>query len=54
MIAFTLVLATVVDLALATLLIGVSGFVFDGGPEGMRGEFCPAAALLAVAIPPPY
>ncbi|HEY6981274.1 hypothetical protein [Reyranella sp.] len=33
-----LVLAAVVDLGLAALLIGVSGFIFGGGPEGMKGE----------------
>jgi hypothetical protein len=30
---FLLVIATVVDGALAALLIGVSGFWFGGGPE---------------------
>jgi hypothetical protein len=33
-----LILATVVDLLLAALLIGVSGFIFGGGPEGGHGE----------------
>jgi hypothetical protein len=33
-----LILAAVVDLALAALLVGISGFVFGGGPEGMKGE----------------
>ena len=45
-----LVLATVVDLALAALLIGVSGFFFGGGPEGMHGAFWPAAGWTAMLI----
>ena len=32
------ILMTVADLALAILLIGVSGFIFGGGPEGANGE----------------
>ena len=28
----------VADLALAVLLVGLSGFIFGGGPEGMHGE----------------
>ena len=31
-----LVIATVADLALAELLIGVSGFMFGSGPESMH------------------
>ena len=45
-----IVLATIVDLALAALLIGVSGFVFGGGPEGMHGAFWPAAGWTAMFI----
>jgi hypothetical protein len=45
-----LVLATVVDLALAALLIGVSGFFFGGGPEGMHGAFWPVAGWTAMLI----
>lgn len=45
-----LVLATVADLALAALLIGVSGFVFGGGPEGMRGEFWAATGWIAAFV----
>jgi len=45
-----LVLATVVDLALAALLIGVSGFFFGGGPEGMHGTFWPVAGWTAMFI----
>lgn len=33
-----LALAAIADLALAALMIGISGFVFGGGPEGMHGE----------------
>ena len=32
-----LVIATVADLALAALLVGVSGFMFGSGPESMHG-----------------
>jgi len=31
-------LGLLADAALITLLIGVSGFVFGGGPEGLHGE----------------
>ena len=33
-----LILATILDLALAVLLVAVSGFIFGGGPEGAIGE----------------
>ena len=33
-----LILAAVADLALAVLLILISGFIFGDGPEGMKGE----------------
>ena len=33
-----LILAAVADLALAALLILISGFIFGNGPEGMKGE----------------
>jgi hypothetical protein len=39
-----LILATIVDLALAVLLIAVSGFIFGDGPEGMKGEFWAASS----------
>jgi hypothetical protein len=39
-----LIVAALADLALAALLIGVSGFLFGGGPESMRAE-----GLLTVA-----
>ena len=40
---FAQILITVADLALAMLLIGVSGFIFGGGPEGAKGEVTAAA-----------
>ena len=33
-----LILAAIVDLLLVALLVGVSGFIFGGGPEGGHGE----------------
>lgn len=39
-----LILTTILDLALAVLLVAVSGFIFGGGPEGMNGE--PTAAAM--------
>ncbi len=52
-----LIIATVVDLALAALLIAVSGFIFGGGPEGLRGALGPAAgwgpAFVACLAAPP-
>lgn len=32
------IVAAVVDLGLAALLVGISGFVFGAGPEGMTGQ----------------
>ena len=37
MIIGVLIVATIVDLALAALLIGVSGFIFGSGPESTHG-----------------
>ena len=42
-----LILATIVDIALAALLVAISGFIFGGGPEGMHGEA--SAAVIWVA-----
>lgn len=39
-----LILGTLVDLGLAALLIGISGFIFGSGPEGMNGAIWPALA----------
>jgi hypothetical protein len=33
-----LILAAILDLALAGFLVAVSGFIFGGGPEGANGE----------------
>ena len=43
MVKALLILAALVDVALAVLLVGVSGFLFGTGPESMHGG---AAALL--------
>jgi len=45
-----LVVASIVDLLLAALLVGISGFIFGGGPEGMRGEFSAALCWWVVFI----
>jgi hypothetical protein len=41
----SLILATILDLALAALLVGVSGFIF-GGQEGASGEATAVAVWL--------
>jgi hypothetical protein len=33
-----LILGAIIDLLLAALLVGISGFVFGSGPEGGHGE----------------
>ena len=45
-----LIFATVLDLALAALLIGVSGFIFGGGLESMHGGAWLAAAYGAAIL----
>jgi hypothetical protein len=47
---FLLVVATVADGALAALLVGVSGFLFGGGPESMRAGALAAVAYFALVI----
>jgi hypothetical protein len=47
---FLLVLATVADLALAALLVGVSGFLFGGGPESMHAGFLTMVGYVAAVI----
>ena len=47
---FFLVLATIADLALAALLIGVSGFIFGGGPESMHAGALAAAGYVGAVI----
>jgi hypothetical protein len=46
----SLALATIVDLAIAALLIGVSGFVFGGGPESYHGGTLFMVAYIAAVI----
>jgi hypothetical protein len=45
-----LVLAAIVDLGLAALLIGVSGFLFGSGPESMHGGVWLMVAYAAAVI----
>ena len=45
-----LVIATVIDLALAALMIGVSGFIFGSGPESVHGGNLLAVAYGAAVI----
>ena len=46
-----LVVAALIDLAIAALLIGVSGFMTGGGPESMNaGGFSAAAYWAAVVV----
>lgn len=47
---FLLAVATVIDLALAALLIGVSGFLFGTGPESMHGGVLLAVAYAAAVV----
>jgi hypothetical protein len=47
---FLLGLAMIADLALAALLIGVSGFMFGGSPESMHAGALAAAAYIAAVI----
>lgn len=47
MIKFLLIIAAIVDLAIAVLLVAVSGFWFGGGPESMHGG---ALALLLFLV----
>jgi hypothetical protein len=45
-----LLTAAALDLALAALLIGVSGFIFGSGPESMHGGGWLAAAYIAAVL----
>jgi hypothetical protein len=47
---FFLVLATITDLALAALLVGVSGFMFGSGPESGHAGSVAAAGYTAAVI----
>ncbi len=45
-----LVIAAVVDLALAALMIGISGFLFGAGPESMHAGALFAATYVAAVV----
>jgi hypothetical protein len=45
-----LVVATIADLALAALLVGVSGFMFGGGPESTHAGALAAAGYAFLVI----
>jgi hypothetical protein len=45
-----LILAAIVDVTLAALLIGVSGFLFGAGPESMHGGAGLIVAYVAAVI----
>ncbi len=49
MVRGALIIATIVDVALAALMIGVSGFLFGTGPQSMQGGVLQMAAY-AVAV----
>ncbi len=52
----SLVVATIVDLGIAALLIGVSGFLFGGGPQSMNAgagaTVVYAAGVIACIVAP--
>ena len=50
MVTVLLVVAAVVDLALAALLVAVSGFVFGTGPESTHAGNLAAAGYVAAVI----
>ncbi len=56
MVKVLLILAAIVDVALAVLLIGVSGFLFGAGPESMHSGAVAllgyAAAVIACVVAP--
>lgn len=45
-----LVIAAIADIAIAALLIGVSGFLFGGGPESMNAGTLALAGYIAAVI----
>jgi hypothetical protein len=47
---FFLVAATVADVALAALLVSVSGFMFGGGPESIHAGALAAAGYAIIVI----
>ena len=50
MIIAVLIVATIADLALAALMVAVSGFFFGAGPESMHGGGLAIAAYAAGVI----
>ena len=50
MLTAILIIAAIADLALAALLIGVSGFIFGAGPESMHGGALLAAGYAGMVI----
>ncbi len=50
MVIAVLIVATIVDLALAALMVGVSGFIFGSGPESAHGGISLAVAYTAGVI----
>jgi hypothetical protein len=47
MVRAALIIAAIVDVALAALMVGVSGFLFGAGPESMHGGVLLTAAYAA-------
>jgi len=45
-----LIVAALIDLALAALLIGVSGFIVGGGPESLKASGLETAAYWAAVV----
>lgn len=50
MVIAVLIVATIVDLALAALMIGVSGFIFGSGPESAHSGTLLLVAYMAGVI----
>lgn len=50
MIKFLLIVAMIADLALAVLLVAVSGFLFGNGPESAHAGSLAAAGYVAAVI----
>ena len=50
MASILLFIAAIVDVALAVLLIGISGFLFGSGPESMHGGTLATVAYTAAVI----
>ena len=47
MVRAVLIIAAIVDVALAALMVAVSGFLFGSGPESMHGGVLLTAAYAA-------